>query len=215
MSHSNGWVKIHRQILEWEWYDEPNVFRLFFYCLMKANHQDKKYRGETIKRGTFVTSLDKLSEGTGISVQSIRTSLSKLESTQELTSVRTSKGTVIQVIKYDEYQLSTSESTINQQTTNKQLTTTKNDKKGEEVKKVVIPSLEDFIEHGNKKLTALGKSPSNYLYSLTAKYETWVGNGWKDGNDKEIKNWKSKLTNTIPFLHEVKSQGNNEYRMPI
>ena len=40
-------------------------------------------------------------------------------------------------------------------------------------------------------------------FSLKAKYEAWVGDGWKDGNNKQIKNWKTKLKNTLPYLKEV------------
>jgi len=31
-------------------------------------------------------------------------------------------------------------------------------------------------------------------------YEQWVSDGWKDGNENEIKNWKTKLKNTLPHL---------------
>jgi hypothetical protein len=36
--------------------------------------------------------------------------------------------------------------------------------------------------------------------SLKAKYEAWVENGWKDGFNEPIKNWKTKIKNTIPHL---------------
>ena len=55
---SNGWIKIHRQIIEWEWYDEPNVMRLFLHLLLKANHKDKNYRGKVIKKGMLLTGRD-------------------------------------------------------------------------------------------------------------------------------------------------------------
>jgi hypothetical protein len=29
-----------------------------------------------------------------------------------------------------------------------------------------------------------------------------VANGWKDGNNKKIVNWKSKILNTLPFIKE-------------
>lgn len=124
----SGWIKLHRQIVEWEWFDEPNTFRLFLYCLLKANHQDKNYRGELIKRGSFVTSLESLSKGTKLSIRNIRTSLSRLESTHELTSKRTRKGTVIQIVNYDNYQEATHEPTRKRQESDKKTTTTKNDK---------------------------------------------------------------------------------------
>lgn len=35
---------------------------------------------------------------------------------------------------------------------------------------------------------------------LALKYEAWVEAGWKDGHGKKIKNWKSKLLQTLPYL---------------
>jgi hypothetical protein len=35
---------------------------------------------------------------------------------------------------------------------------------------------------------------------VKSKIETWQENGWKDGHNKPIKNWKAKIKNTIPFL---------------
>ena len=42
----------------------------------------------------------------------------------------------------------------------------------------------------------------------------WVENGWKDGNDKQIKNWKTKLTNTIPYLREDSARDNTVWTPP-
>ena len=58
---NQGWIKFHRKFINWEWYDDINTSRLFIHCLLRANHQDKKWRGITIKMGQFVTSLSKLS----------------------------------------------------------------------------------------------------------------------------------------------------------
>ena len=43
-----GWIKIHRQLLEWEWYDDLNVKVLgyLYTLLLKANHKAKKYKGK-------------------------------------------------------------------------------------------------------------------------------------------------------------------------
>jgi hypothetical protein len=38
----SGWIKIHRSILEWEWYEDTNTFRLFMHLILKANHKDRK-----------------------------------------------------------------------------------------------------------------------------------------------------------------------------
>lgn len=123
---SNGWIKIHRSLLEWEWYDDANVFRLFMHSLIIANHKDKKYRGRVISKGSFLTSRELLSMQTGLSEQQIRTALKKLKSTNELTIKTTSQGTEIQVVNYNKYQTSTNEATNEQPTNNQQVTTNKN-----------------------------------------------------------------------------------------
>lgn len=59
-----------------------------------------------------------------------------------------------------------------------------------------VPSVEEFIEYANLS--------ADYKFTLTAKYEQWVADGWKDGNGKKIKNWKTKLKSTIPYLRPFK-----------
>ena len=108
-----GWIKIHRKIINWEWYDDINTKVLFLHLLLTANHEDKKWRGKIIKRGEKITSLSHLSEEIGLSVQQIRTSLSKLKSTNEITIKSTSKYTLISIEKYNDYQINENE--INKQ----------------------------------------------------------------------------------------------------
>ena len=121
-----GWIKIHRQLLEWEWYDDLNVKVLFFHLLLKANHKPRKYKGKIIEVGQLITGLEVLSTETSLSVQKIRTALTKLKSTNEITIKSSSKGTVIQVVNYKKYQVVTNELTNEQQTNNKPSTTNKN-----------------------------------------------------------------------------------------
>ena len=90
----SGWVKIHRQILEWEWYDDINTCRLFFHLLIKANHKERNYKGKVVNVGETLTGLDKLSCETNLSVQQIRTSLNKLKSTNEITIKTNNKGII-------------------------------------------------------------------------------------------------------------------------
>ena len=145
-----GYIQIHRKILEWEWFDDHNTFRLFMYLLLKANHKQRKYKGTTIKAGELVTGLSVLTQQTGLSVQQIRTSIKRLKSTNEITSVSTSQGTKIQVVNYLKYQLLTSELTNQQQTNNKRTTTNNNvnndnndNNKKKNIKKIEIPVLSD------------------------------------------------------------------------
>ena len=137
-----GWIKLHRSLLEWEWYDDINVMRVFLHCLLMANHKDKKYRGAVVERGSFLTGRDALASQTGLTVQQIRTSLNKLKSTNELTIKSSKQGTVIQVVSYDKYQEVTNESTTHQPDSNQIVTTNKKNKNKKNEKKNTLADAE-------------------------------------------------------------------------
>jgi hypothetical protein len=140
-----GWIKIYRKLIEWEWFNDSKMVHLFIYLLISANHKDGTFKGQKVKRGQVITGRIKISAVTGISEQSIRTCLQRLESTNEITIKTTNKNSVITLLNYDLYQSedvndqatnqqTTSKITNNQPTNNQQLTTNKNDnnKKNEE-----------------------------------------------------------------------------------
>lgn len=103
---TQGWICVHRQLLEWEWFSDHNTFRLFVYFMLKANHKDKKWKGILIKRGQHLTSLDAICSGSGLTKSQVRTSIKKLKSTHEIAHESSKQHTVITVINYNLYQSS-------------------------------------------------------------------------------------------------------------
>jgi len=198
---NNGWIKIHRQLLDWEWYDEPNTFRLFMHLLLKANHKPKNYRGVNINTGEVMTGYNLLAEQTGLTVQKVRTALTNLKATNEITIKTSNKGTVIQIVKYVDYQVATSKTTNEQQTDNKRITTNKNVNK--EKKKKVVPDVREFMIYAKSKIPDKDEYKSK-RDNLILKYESWVINDWKDGFNKPIINWKSKLLNNLQHIKTKK-----------
>lgn len=136
----SGWIKIHRKLLDWEWYSDINCSVLFLHCLLLANFEDKKWRGSDVKRGSFISSLSNLSQSSGLTIQQVRTALSKLNSTSEITSKGHAEYTVFTVVKYNEYQdINTDNnkrSTRKQQGSNKLSTTTKEEEESKEDKNI-------------------------------------------------------------------------------
>lgn len=120
-----SWVKIHRKITEWEWYKHPPTRDLFIHLLLTVNYNPTRYMGGDIPAGAAVYGRKELSSILGFSEQSVRTALEHLKSTNEVTIKTTNKFSIIQIVKWDEYQSSTNGSTNNQPTTNQQLTTDK------------------------------------------------------------------------------------------
>lgn len=216
-----GWIKLHRKMLEWEWYKDANTFRLFMHFLLKANHEPKKWQGFLIQRGQFISGRKELSYELGISEQCIRTSLNRLKSTNEVTIKTTNKFSIFTVINYNLYQDTESTNqqanqqlTINQPTTNQQLTTTKelkndNNENNERSKKDFTPPSENevieyFNENGYTKQSAI----TAFEYYQIPMIER-NGKVWKDSKGNTVKNWKQKMRG-VWFKEENKISQNGK-----
>ena len=100
----DGFVKIYRKITNWDWYDDPNTFRLFIHCILKANYKEKEWHGITIPVGSFVTSYTKLAKELKLTPDKIRTAINKLKNTKNITVESTTKYSVITIISHQKYQ---------------------------------------------------------------------------------------------------------------
>lgn len=148
-----GYIKLHRQIENWDWYQDSKMVHIFIHLLTHANHVEKTWRGIKIMPGQFLTSYYKISEATGISMQSVRTCLRKLqEVTQEITYKTSSQNTLITINNWNKYQPTNTEIntrvTHDQHTTNTRLTHTKNIKNDKNEKEIslLLQQDEKFIE---------------------------------------------------------------------
>lgn len=99
-----GWIKLHRTLIKWEWYDDIPVKVLFIHFLITVNHADGNYRGRKILRGQRWTSIGHIATETGLSVKQVRDSIEKLQTTGEIKTQGASNGTMVTVCKYDTYQ---------------------------------------------------------------------------------------------------------------
>lgn len=59
-----------------------------------------------------------------------------------------------------------------------------------------IPEFKEFLNY------ALEKKPKVSQNDLKLKYDSWITNDWKNGNDKKITNWKTALLNTLPYIKD-------------
>ena len=99
-----GWVKFFRSIVDWEWYDDPNTFRMFFHLIVTANHKDESWRGRVIRRGQKLTSIRHLADELSIDEKTVQRCLRNLQSTKEIKVEPSKNGTLITVRKYSDYQ---------------------------------------------------------------------------------------------------------------
>ena len=99
-----GYIKLHRKLLEWCWYDDDTVFRLFIHILLKANYRAVKWHDITIERGQLLTSTVKLSEELHRGRSTIVRAIEKLESSGVIKAKSTPKYTLITILNYEKYQ---------------------------------------------------------------------------------------------------------------
>lgn len=135
-----NFIKIDRKMLEWEWYKNEHTKSVFIHCLLKANWKEGKHEGKIIPRGSFVTSIKKISEELELTQDEVRTALKHLLKTKELTKQTTNKYTVITVSNYELYQDVPKQIPNNSQTDTKQLPN-----KSHSITKL-FPTIEEYKE---------------------------------------------------------------------
>lgn len=101
---NKGWIKLHRRFLEWEWFDEPNVLKIFIYLLLTANSKPKRWKGMVINRGQLVTSQRKLADYSQLTRMQVRIAINKLIKTGEIIVNATHNFCIITICNYNSYQ---------------------------------------------------------------------------------------------------------------
>ena len=190
----SGYIRLHRQILKWEWWSNPNTFRLFIYLLLKANYNDQKFEGQVIRRGQLVTSIPRLSQDTALTPRQVRVALDHLKLTGEVTDCHNFKYRIITISKYDEYQTNDrpngSLMTDKRQTDDRLMTASKEIKKDNKDKnnnkpltRFIVPTLEEVEEYCRveRKNHVNPERFFNYYESV----------GWTVGKGKLMKDWKA------------------------
>lgn len=117
----NGFIKLHRQFKEWEWYTDIPTKTLFIHLLLSVSYQDYKYRGMIIKAGQRICSQRMLAEETGLSEMQVRRGLRILKKTKEISLNATNYNTLVTVENWAVYQdegKEDNEPITNQQRTN-------------------------------------------------------------------------------------------------
>ena len=99
-----GWVKIYRQITEWQHYQEPSVLLVWLDLLLSANTVDRWERGFKVKRGEVMTSTNIIQQRTGLSPNTIKKAVAILEESGEIKKVATRMGTKYIVKQFNKYQ---------------------------------------------------------------------------------------------------------------
>lgn len=103
MEFTNGYIKLFRSIKNWRYYRDTTTKVLYIHLLMSAAFSDCDISNIRIPKGYYYTSLKALSAETGLTIQQIRTAISKLDG-EEITVNTVHKKTLIRINNYEIYQ---------------------------------------------------------------------------------------------------------------
>lgn len=149
MNELNGWVKLNRSMLDWEWYDDTNTKVVFLHLLLTANWEEKRYHGHVIKEGDTVVGLNALAEELGLSVRQVRTALEHLKMTGEITVKATNKFSIVTIENWAKYQvddLPSDKQTTNERQTNDIQPTTPKEIKNIRIKEDIYTCISKWNE---------------------------------------------------------------------
>lgn len=198
----NGFIKIHRELLEWEWAQDPNMISLLIHLILLASFTDKKWKGIDVRRGELITSYESLSEKTGLSVKQVRTCLNRLVECGEVGKQTTNKYTLIRVLKYEKFQTSEMEgqSNDNQRAGKGQAEDNQRADKGQHLKNVKKEKNVKNIKKRNIK-----EKSGEAGEELEVFESFWNLYGKKVGKENAFKSWqkissedKRKIFTTLP-----------------
>lgn len=181
MADKTTFIKIDRNIINWGWYKDSNTKVVFLHLLLTANIKPGRFLGVEIGRGEVATSYESLSKSLGISIRSVRTAISHLKTTGEVTIKRHPRFTVISIVNYDSYQANRQ---AERQTNANQVTSNRQQIKNiriKEIPSVYIPSRADVAAYISEQgLQVDADDICDYYDAL----------GWEI-NGKAVKDWRA------------------------
>jgi len=214
---AQGWVCVHRQLLDNPIFKNDKIFRVFMFCLLRAQHTaGDQLVGDSVvylDAGQLATGRISISDKTGLSQQSVRTAISKLEKLGILTIKPTTKYSVITMTNWDKYQQTNQQATNKQPTSNQQVTTSNNDNNDKNEKNVKFskPSLQELIDYFGQYATEKSffinrDEPEKF-------YDFYESKNWMVGKTK-MKSWKAAVRNWLRGNSSKPQQSQQQARAP-
>lgn len=118
----NGWIKLHRKLLDNPLATKPAWAWLWVVLLLLANHKEGDgfiWNGKPIilKKGQLLTGRKKLRLLTGIPESTIEAILTYLEKTHQIRQQKTTKYRLLTIVKWSDYQKPNNKPTTEEQQT--------------------------------------------------------------------------------------------------
>lgn len=208
-----GWIKLHRKMLDWEWYSDVPTKLVFMHLLLIVNREATTYRGKSIPKGGKVIGRKKISVDTGLSEQQVRTALSNLQSTKDINMQSTNAFSVVSIVDWAFYQEGEAKATNDQPADtppdNPQITTEQ---------EIIINNTTVVTREEIPKIIGWDKSPTPWSLSGL---DQWIANGWDYELDilptirRLMQNKRGPPPKTLKYFEQAIADAHAERHRPL
>lgn len=214
MSVKNGFITLHRKILESAIFENPNELKVWIWCLCRANWSDNTvfFSGEEInvRRGQFIFGRFTGSDECNMNPNTFYKILKKLEKAGMILINSNNKKSLLTVVKYEIYQdglIDEQQQSNNKVTTKQQQSNTDNNITIQQENKRTYTrtpqNIEEVIEYG-KEIELQSEECNSF-------FDHFQSNGWKVGGKAPMKDWKASLRNWKRNSNKFKANGNGNF----
>jgi len=100
----DGYVRLHRTLPDWEWYNDDACLRLLIHLLMRVNWKPGKWKGIDVVPGSTITSIERLADSLGWSRSKLRHTMDKMKSSGDIATTTTNHWTTVTLVNWAKYQ---------------------------------------------------------------------------------------------------------------
>jgi len=181
-----GYIKLHRKILDNGVFADAELLKVFVWCILKANTTPNVVYGRKVDVGEFITGRISASEELHIKPSTIYKRLQKLKLQGYINISSNTKNSLISVVNYKSYQLDDKPSKKRdlEKATNKFIVETNNYSKLYSAD--MLESFTDYWTEPNRSKTKL-KYEMQKTFDIARRLKTWFKNETKFTNTNTTK----------------------------
>jgi DNA-binding Lrp family transcriptional regulator len=186
-----GYIKLHRKILDNGVFADAELLKVFVWCILKANTTPNVVYGRKVEVGEFITGRITASEELHLKPSTIYKRLQKLKAQGYIDISSTTKNSLITVVNYKSYQLNNKPMKRNLDTvSNKFLIEVSAFKELYSVE--MLEAFVDYWTEPNKSKTRL-RYELQKTFDIARRLKTWSKNESKFGTKKNnvMDTWQS------------------------
>lgn len=177
--HDEGWVKLYRKSIDSQVFQNDGLWKVWTWCLLKANHEDKWVSIKTgkgtsevfIKRGQFIFGRKTAAKELKMVERTVHKRMLKLETMRNCDIQSDTHYSIVTILNYELYQGSEKDEVTGKVTgkgqasdTNKNDKNEKNNNIGRPPKKETDPRVKEFLKYWGE--TFLQETGSPYTASF-------------------------------------------------